>query len=38
MIPSAIISGGLVFAMFGASSITGAVVFGVFYGFFSGGG
>ncbi|GLB41018.1 putative MFS general substrate transporter [Lyophyllum shimeji] len=37
IIPSAVVSGGLVFAMFGASSIAGASVFGVFYGFFSGG-
>ncbi|KAF8066742.1 major facilitator superfamily domain-containing protein [Lyophyllum atratum] len=37
MIPSAFITAGLVFAMFGASSVAGAVVFGSFYGFFSGG-
>jgi len=37
LIPSAAISGGLVFAMFGASSVSGAIIFGVFYGFFSGG-
>ncbi|KAF5381766.1 hypothetical protein D9615_005434 [Tricholomella constricta] len=37
LIPSGVISGGLVFAMFGASSTAGAIVFGVFYGFFSGG-
>ncbi|KAH0578997.1 hypothetical protein H2248_003174 [Termitomyces sp. 'cryptogamus'] len=37
MIPISIISGSLVFAMFGATSIGGTVVFGIFYGFFSGG-
>ncbi|KAF8880532.1 major facilitator superfamily domain-containing protein [Infundibulicybe gibba] len=37
MIPSALISGGLIFAMFGATSIAGVTVFAVFYGFFSGG-
>jgi MFS family permease len=37
MIPSAIIAAGLIFGMFGATSIAGVTVFGVFYGFFSGG-
>ncbi|KIM43683.1 hypothetical protein M413DRAFT_68867 [Hebeloma cylindrosporum] len=37
MIPSALISAALIFAMFGATSIAGVVLFGVFYGFFSGG-
>lgn len=38
IIPSSIISAALVFAMFGATSTAGVVAFGVFYGFFSGGG
>jgi hypothetical protein len=38
MIPSSIISAALVFSMFGASSTAGVVAFGIFYGFFSGGG
>ncbi|KDR79107.1 hypothetical protein GALMADRAFT_63444 [Galerina marginata CBS 339.88] len=37
MIPSAIISAGLIFGMFGASSIVGVTFFAIFYGFFSGG-
>ncbi|KAF8956576.1 major facilitator superfamily domain-containing protein [Flammula alnicola] len=37
IIPSAIISAGLIFGMFGATSIAGVAAFGVFYGFFSGG-
>ncbi|KAL0958740.1 hypothetical protein HGRIS_014066 [Hohenbuehelia grisea] len=37
MIPSTVISGGLVYAMFGASSQAGLVTFAIFYGFFSGG-
>lgn len=38
IIPSSVISAALVFAMFGATSTAGVVAFGVFYGFFSGGG
>jgi hypothetical protein len=38
MIPSGMISGALVFAMLGASTIGGVAAFGVCYGFFSGGG
>jgi len=37
IIPSSIISANLVFAMLGATSVGGAVAFGLFYGFFSGG-
>lgn len=37
MIPSALISAALIFGMFGATSVAGVAVFGVFYGFFSGG-
>lgn len=37
MIPSSIISAGLIFAMLGASSVKGVVSFAIFYGFFSGG-
>jgi len=36
MIPSAVISAGLIFAMFGASTAGGVTAFAVFYGFFSG--
>ena len=35
--PVALISGALIFAMFGASSTAGAIIFAIFYGFFSGG-
>ncbi|GJJ10948.1 hypothetical protein Clacol_005177 [Clathrus columnatus] len=34
--PSALISGALIFAMFGAKTVTGFVVFAILYGFFSG--
>lgn len=37
LIPSGLISAGLIFAMFGATSVAGVATFGVFYGFFSGG-
>ncbi|PPQ88170.1 hypothetical protein CVT25_005135 [Psilocybe cyanescens] len=37
MIPSAVITAGLIFGMFGATSVAGVTVFGLFYGFFSGG-
>ncbi|KAF8154611.1 major facilitator superfamily domain-containing protein [Crassisporium funariophilum] len=37
LIPSAVISAGLIFGMFGATSVAGVVAFGIFYGFFSGG-
>jgi hypothetical protein len=37
MIVSSFITGGLVFALFGATSEGGAAAFGIFYGFFSGG-
>ncbi|KAF4585078.1 hypothetical protein EYR40_001914 [Pleurotus pulmonarius] len=37
MIPSTIISGGLIYAMFGASTTGGIIAFAIFYGFFSGG-
>ncbi|KAF9044415.1 MFS general substrate transporter [Panaeolus papilionaceus] len=37
IIPSALISGGLVFGMLGAVNVAGVVCFGIFYGFFSGG-
>lgn len=35
--PVAVITGGLIFAMYGASSPGGAIVFAILYGFFSGG-
>lgn len=38
MIISATLSGGLIFALFGATSIGGVTAFGICYGFFSGGG
>jgi len=37
LITSTLVTGALVFAMFGATSIGGVATFGVFYGFFSGG-
>ncbi|KAF8901153.1 major facilitator superfamily domain-containing protein [Gymnopilus junonius] len=37
IIPSAIISAGLIFGLFGATSIAGVTLFAIFYGFFSGG-
>jgi len=37
MITSSLISGGLVFALFGATNTVGVILFGIFYGFFSGG-
>ena len=37
LIPSGIVSAGLIFAMFGATSVAGVTAFAVFYGFFSGG-
>ncbi|KAH7890446.1 MFS general substrate transporter [Phlebopus sp. FC_14] len=37
MIPCTIISGGLMFLMFAATNVAGTVVFGILYGFFSGG-
>lgn len=37
LIPSGIISAGLIFGMFGATSVAGVTAFAVFYGFFSGG-
>lgn len=37
LIPSGLISGALVFAMLGASTIGGVAAFGICYGFFSGG-
>lgn len=38
LIPSAVISAGLVFAMLGATTVGGVVAFGICYGFFTGGG
>lgn len=35
--PVAIITGALVFAMYGASNTAGAIVFAIIYGYFSGG-
>ncbi|PPR01202.1 hypothetical protein CVT26_016083 [Gymnopilus dilepis] len=37
MIPSAVISAGLIFGLFGATSVLGVTLFAIFYGFFSGG-
>ncbi|KAJ8518626.1 hypothetical protein ONZ45_g4304 [Pleurotus djamor] len=37
MIPSTVISGGLIYAMFGASTTGGLITFAILYGFFSGG-
>ncbi|KAF8841531.1 MFS general substrate transporter [Paxillus ammoniavirescens] len=37
MIPCTLISAGIVFLMFAATSVSGTVVFGILYGFFSGG-
>ncbi|KAG6334754.1 hypothetical protein ID866_4331 [Astraeus odoratus] len=37
MIPCTALSGGLMFLMFGATGVAGTVVFGILYGFFSGG-
>ena len=37
LVPCTFISGGLVWAMFGAKNIAGVIVFGILYGFFSGG-
>jgi len=37
MIPSAVISAGLIFGMFGATSVGGVTAFAIFYGFFTGG-
>lgn len=37
MIPCTIISGGLIYLMFAATGVAGTVVFGILYGFFSGG-
>ncbi|EAU86708.2 hypothetical protein CC1G_06469 [Coprinopsis cinerea okayama7 len=37
LIASSIISGALMFALFGATSVGGVATFGIFYGFFSGG-
>ncbi|KAJ3509211.1 hypothetical protein NLJ89_g5344 [Agrocybe chaxingu] len=37
MIASSVLSAGLIFALFGATSVAGVTVFGIFYGFFSGG-
>lgn len=36
MIPCTVISGALIFAMFGATSVAGMTSFAVFYGVFSG--
>ncbi len=38
MIPVTVISGVLIFAMFGATNSAGMIVFAILYGFFSGGG
>jgi hypothetical protein len=37
VVPFTFIAGGLVWAMYGATDIAGVIVFGIFYGFFSGG-
>jgi len=37
MIPCGILSGGIIFLMFTATGVAGTVVFGILYGFFSGG-
>lgn len=37
MIPCTIVSGGLMYLMFAATTVAGTVVFAILYGFFSGG-